>query len=119
MATVMHSTNEVTIDAAGVPIGRLASRVATVVRGKDRPDYEPYKLPKITVRISNISKMKISEAKVGSRFHYRYTKYPGGLKKDYWKNLISRPEKLFLLVLQNMLPKNTHQKQLIKNIKFV
>ena len=109
----------ITVDATRKPIGRLATEVATIVRGKTLPSFAPNRIPAVSVVIENIDKMKITEEKLTKNVFYRTSGYPGSLKKITWKKLYDKsPQTLFLKVIRNMLPHNTLRKTLLKKISF-
>jgi len=111
--------NIITVDASRKPIGRLATEVATIICGKTSPLFEPNRIPPVSVVIENINKIKVSEKKLSENAFYRTSGYPGGLKKITWKKLYDKnPQTLFLKVIQNMLPRNTLRKTLLKKISF-
>ncbi len=95
------------LDAQGRSFGRLASEIASLLQGKRRPDYAPHIDFDITVKISNIDKLKITGKKAEQKLYYRYTGYPGGLKtvtlKEYLNN---KPHMILYKAVNNMLPKN-------------
>lgn len=109
----------ITVDATKKVVGRLATEVALIVRGKTSASFAPNIVPAISVVIENIDKMKVSEKKLSENVYYRTSGYPGGLKKKTWKKLYEKsPQTLFLKVIHDMLPKNTLRKTLLKKISF-
>jgi len=111
--------NVVTLDATGRPVGRLATEVASIVRGKTSASFAPNLIPAVSVIIEHIEKMKVTEKKLSENFYYRTSGYPGGLKKKSWKKLYEKsPQALFLKVIQNMLPRNSLRTALLKKISF-
>ncbi len=117
---VQHAKEQVVnVDATRKPIGRLATEVATIIHGKTSPSFTPDRIPAISVVIENIDKINVSEKKLDENAFYRSSGYPGGLKRITWKKLYSKsPQTLFLKVIQNMLPRNTLRKTLLKKISF-
>jgi len=71
-----------TIDATGKKLGRLASEIALLLRGKDTPDFERHIAPSVRVVVENVSKMSIDARKFDNKVYTRYTGYPGGLRSD-------------------------------------
>lgn len=119
MSIKIENNKTVIIDATDQPIGRLASKVSTQLRGKLLPDYLPNKNPKIQVLIENFNKVMISKKKMESNIFYRHSGYPGGLKEITWKKLyLKDPKLLFFKVLSNMIPQNKLKKQFLKQVKF-
>lgn len=107
------------IDATGMPYGRLASTVTTLIRGKNSPSFEPNKIPNVEVLVKNLNKARISDKKLDLTSYYRTSGYPGGMKEHTWRKLFDKdPRKLFMKVLDNMLPSNRLKKQLLKKVKF-
>ena len=108
-----------TIDASNRVVGRLASEVATIIRGKTSAEYSPHVLPQVNVTILNIDKIKISEKKLDSTFYYHYSGYPGGMKSRSVRDFFEKsPKSLFLKVIDNMIPANKLKKSILKRIKF-
>jgi large subunit ribosomal protein L13 len=109
----------VRIDATHKPLGRLASEVAMIVRGKNRPSFLPHRLPAVEITISNIEKIGISEKKLDAQTYKWFTRYPGGLKSKKWRELLAKnPRGLFLNAVKRMLPANRLRAPLLKMIKF-
>ncbi len=111
-------TKTVKIDAKGQSLGRLASQVAKVLMGKDSPDYLPHKVAEVKVEIENIAELKISEKKLESETHERYSGYPGGRKVMTWKEVIEKKgyQELLRQAVKGMLPKNKLQDKMLKNL---
>lgn len=93
-----------TIDATNQILGRLATKVATILIGKHRPKYQPYLDLGDKVNVINIQKIKISGKKLDNKLYYRHTNYPGGLKAKKMNEFSM--EELFKKAVWNMLPKN-------------
>ena len=105
------------IDAAGKSLGRLASEIATLLRGKREVDYTPYLDPLITVKVSNLNKIVLTGKKVSQKIYYHYTGYPGGLKKVKYLDLIKKDHSRALrLAVLRMLHKNRLRAKLIKRL---
>mgnify|MGYP001439680055 CR=1 FL=1 len=95
------------IDAEGVPLGRLAAEVATVLMGKHRPEYTPHVDSGDFVIVTNASKVELTGRKADQRLKLRYSKYPGGLKAESYGQVRDRkPELLVQDAVRRMLPKN-------------
>ncbi|MEZ6319401.1 MAG: 50S ribosomal protein L13 [Phycisphaerales bacterium] len=106
------------VDAEGVPLGRLAVEVATVLMGKHRPEYTPHVDTGDNVIIVNADKVGMTGAKAAQKFDKRYTGYPGGLKMESYGHLRDRkPERLIELAVRRMLPKNRLGRQMLKKMK--
>jgi large subunit ribosomal protein L13 len=95
------------IDAEDVVLGRLATHVATLLRGKHKPTYAPHVDTGDFVIIVNAEKVVLTGAKRDQAFAYRHSGYPGGLrKKSFGELLDTRPDRLLEKVVKGMLPKN-------------
>lgn len=107
------------IDATNQSLGRLASRIATVLRGKHKATYEPRITPQITVEVSNINKVKFTGLKLDQKIQYHYSGYPGGMKArtlgELWEK---RPQEVIRHTVYRMLPNNRTRDVIIKNLKF-
>ena len=95
------------IDAEDVVLGRLASNVATLLRGKHKPTFAPHVDTGDFVIIVNAEKVALTGNKRTDKFAYRHSGYPGGLrKKSFGELLDTRPDRLLEKVVKGMLPKN-------------
>jgi large subunit ribosomal protein L13 len=109
-----------TIDAANRVLGRLATEVAVLLRGKNKPDFVPYKDVGDFVVIKNIEKIKITGKKLEQKIYYHHSGYPGGLKKVPMSKLFEEnPRKVFIKAVMGMLAKNKLRAKQIKKLKFV
>ncbi len=98
-------------------MGRAASEVASILRGKNRSDFAPNKSPEITLEIKNCDKLKIGEKKMEQKKYKRYSGYPSGLKHTKLGELYGKnPREVFIKAVKGMLPRNKLRKNLIKNI---
>ncbi len=105
------------IDAAGVPLGRLAAEVATVLMGKHRPEYTPHVDSGDFVIVTNASKVELTGRKADQRLKMRYSKYPGGLKAESYGQVRDRkPELLVQDAVRRMLPKNRLSRVMLKGL---
>lgn len=94
-----------TIDAADRPMGRLATEVATILRGKNKASYQPHIDGGDYVRIVNISKMKFTGQKLNQKVYHSYSGYPGGLKTKKIAEVIARdPGEVLRRAVTQMLP---------------
>ncbi|PPK69578.1 50S ribosomal protein L13 [Actinokineospora auranticolor] len=95
------------IDAEDVVLGRLATHVATLLRGKHKPTYAPHVDTGDFVVIVNAEKVVLTGNKRDQAFAYRHSGYPGGLRKQSFGELLdTRPDRLLEKVVKGMLPKN-------------
>jgi large subunit ribosomal protein L13 len=108
----------VVIDADGRALGRVASRAASVLRGKHRPDYTPHQDAGDFVVIINAAKLKLTGGKIGDKLYHRHTGYPGGIRTTTAGKLLeSRPERLVEMAVRGMLPKNRLGRRLLTKLK--
>jgi large subunit ribosomal protein L13 len=106
------------IDAEDVVLGRLATEVATLLRGKHKPTYAPHVDTGDFVIIVNAEKVALTGHKRDQKFAYRHSGYPGGLRKRSFGELLeSRPERLLEKVVKGMLPKNKLGRAQAKKLK--
>lgn len=106
------------IDAADVVLGRLASQVAQLLRGKHKPIFTRHVDTGDFVVIVNAEKIALTGTKRINKVVYRHSGYPGGLKKISYDMLLSKqPEKVLQLAVRGMLPKNRLGRQLLKKLK--
>lgn len=103
------------IDATNKVLGRLASQIAVILRGKNKPDFVPYLDKGDGVMIENIDKIKITGKKLENKIYYRHSGFPGGLKKKKMKEF--SPAELLRKAVYNMLPKNKLRKEMMKKLK--
>ncbi|GAB3005318.1 50S ribosomal protein L13 [Amycolatopsis acidiphila] len=106
------------IDAEDVVLGRLATEVATLLRGKHKPTFAPHVDTGDFVIIVNAEKVALTGNKREQKFAYRHSGYPGGLRKRSFGELLdSRPERLLEKVVKGMLPKNKLGRAQAKKLK--
>ena len=105
-------------DAEDQTLGRFASRIAQVLRGKHKPSFTPHVDCGDSVIILNASKAKFTGAKLDDKQYHRHTGYFGGVKSDKLVDLLeNNPEKLYKLATRGMLPKNKLGMQMLKKLK--
>ena len=93
------------LDADGKVLGRLATRVADILRGKDKPDFTPHLDLGDFVVITNAAKVKISGRKVDQRQYFKYSGYQGGLKMKRLRDLVDHePEEVVVRAVRGMMP---------------
>jgi large subunit ribosomal protein L13 len=106
------------IDAEDVVLGRLATQVATLLRGKHKPIYAPHMDTGDFVIVVNAGKVALTGNKRDQKFAYRHSGYPGGLRKRSFGELLdSRPDRLLEKVVKGMLPKNKLGRAQSKKLK--
>jgi large subunit ribosomal protein L13 len=105
------------VDAAGRPLGRLASEVAAILRGKHRPTFTPSMGNGDFVIVINAAKVTASGDQREKKY-WRHTQYPGGLRSiSQEKLLATRPERVVEYAIKGMLPHNAHGAVLLKRLK--
>ena len=93
-------------DATGKPLGRLASKVATILRGKHKPDFTPHVDTGDFVVVINAEKVRLTGAKLEKKFFYSHSQYPGGFRAEPYRSLMTRkPAFAIEKAVKNMLPK--------------
>lgn len=106
------------VDAEGQTVGRLASKVAKLVRGKHKPNFTPHADCGDNVIVINAAKVSFSGTKLENKEYVRYTGYPGGQRSLTAQELLKRsPERVIEKAIKGMLPKNTLGRQLFGNVK--
>ncbi len=106
------------IDAEGQVLGRLATRVATMLMGKTKPIYTQFLDTGDFVVIVNADKVRLTGSKLDSKVYYSHSGYPGGLKKMTAKQLLARhPDRLLRIAVKGMLPKNKLGRQMLRKLK--
>ena len=115
----------VVIDATDQPLGRLCSKVAMLLRGKNKPSYSPNVECGDNVIIINADKVRLTGKKFTDRIYLNFTGYPGGqreltperlMQKSFNKHIKAGKHPLFLRVMKGMLPKNRLGRKLINNL---
>jgi large subunit ribosomal protein L13 len=106
------------IDAEGQVLGRLATVVADVLRGKDKPTYTPHLDTGDFVIVTNCAKVKISGKKTDQRRYYKYSGYQGGLKVVRMRDLVdNKPEDVVYRAVKGMLPHTKLGRAQIKKLR--
>jgi len=106
------------VDATDVVLGRLASQVAILLRGKHKPVFAPHVDTGDFVIVINASKVALTGAKLTQKKAYRHSGYPGGLKAvSYAELLAKRPEEVITKAVRGMLPKNRLARQQLSKLK--
>ncbi len=106
------------VDAEDVVLGRLSTRIATVLMGKHKPTYTPHIDTGDYVVVVNCGKVKLTGKKLDTQKYYRYSGYFGGLKETTAREMLAKkPEHLVHEAVRRMLPKNKLARQQIKKLK--
>ena len=106
------------VDAEGQTLGRLASKVAKVIRGKHKPNFTPHADCGDNVIVINAEKVAFSGTKLVNKTYIRHTGYPGGQRQTTAEEMLKKhPERLIEKAVKGMLPKNTLGRRLFTNLK--
>jgi len=105
------------VDAAGLPIGRLASEIAQILRGKHKPQYAPHLDVGDHVVVINAGQIGITSKKPEQKMYHSHSGYPGGIKSESFNSLRQRkPEKIIERAVWGMLPKNRLGRAVLKKL---
>lgn len=106
------------VDAQGKTLGRLASEIASVLRGKNKPTFTPYVDAGDFVVVVNAEKVHLTGRKLDQKMYWRHTGYPGGIRGVTARKMLdSKPEQVLRIAVKGMLPKNTLGRNLLKKLK--
>jgi large subunit ribosomal protein L13 len=106
------------VDAAGVPLGRLATEIARVLRGKHKPTFAPHMDMGDYVVVVNAGAVEVTGAKATDKRYYRHSGYPGGLSERSFEEMRERhPERIIEQAVKGMLPKNRLGRAMGKKLK--
>ena len=106
------------VDAEGQVLGRMATRIADVLRGKHKPCYTPNMDTGDFVIVINAEKVVVTGKKAQQKVYQRYSGYPGGLKEIKYAEMLKRhPERIILLAVKRMIPKNKLGRKVVKKLK--
>ncbi len=123
MATYMAKKGEVAqrwwvIDASDQVVGRLAVQIATLLRGKHRPEYTPHQDTGDFVIVVNAEKVRFTGKKLQTKTYQWYTHYPGGLKTVKARDVLAtKPERILLEAVKRMVPRNKLGRQQMTKLK--
>ena len=105
------------VDAEGCTLGRLASEVASVLRGKNIPVFTPHVDTGDYVIVINAEKIKVTGKKLDQKIYYSHSDYVGGMKETTLREMMNKkPEKVIELAVKGMLPKGPLGRQMIKKL---
>lgn len=108
------------VDADGQTLGRLATQVATILRGKHKPIYTPHVDTGDYVIVINAEKVKVTGNKRNAKMYRWHTGYPGGLKeRTFEQQMEKQPEKIVYAAVKGMMPKNSLGSQMLKKLRVV
>lgn len=106
------------VDATGLPLGRLASEVARLLRGKHKPIYATHMDTGDFVVVVNAEQVAVTSNKSQSKIYYRHSGYPGGIRAETFESLRERrPEAIIERAVRGMLPKNKLGRQMARKLK--
>lgn len=123
MKTFMAKAEEVkrkwyVVDADGKPLGRLASQVASVLRGKNKPSYTPHVDTGDHVIVINAEKVVLTGNKLNDKLYRHHSGWPGGLKEIKYSQMMAKsPEKVIELAVKGMLPHNSLGRSMFTKLK--
>jgi large subunit ribosomal protein L13 len=106
------------VDAEGQTLGRLASRIAPILKGKHKPTYMPHLDAGDFVVIVNAEKVRVTGQKLDQKFYHRHSGYPGGLTSISLRDQLAKhPERVLQSAIKGMLPKNKLGRRMLKKLK--
>ncbi len=106
------------IDATNQSLGRMASRIAMLLRGKDTPGWTPNIIPDVQVVVHNLDKINFKGTKATSTIHYKHSLYPGSMKERTLEQRWAKDKKEVLrMAVRGMLPENRQRDVLLGNLK--
>jgi len=106
------------VDAEGKTLGRLASEIARILRGKHKPNYSPSVDVGDYVIVINAEKVRVTGRKLDQKIYYRHSGYPGGLKEIRLRDMLAKhPTRVIEHAVRGMLPKNRLGRRMFKKLK--
>lgn len=106
------------VDAEGKTLGRLASQIAAILRGKHKPTYTPHMDMGYNVIVVNAEKVQVTGRKFNQKKYYRHSGHPGGLKVTDFSDMIKdKPERVITIAVKGMLPHNRLGRAILKHLK--
>lgn len=110
--------NWLIVDADDQVLGRLATQLATLIRGKHKPTYTPSMDGGDFVVVVNAEKIRVTGDKANQKIYYRHSNYPGGLKKTPYKIMLQKhPERIIRMAVKGMLPRNRLSRHMLLKLK--
>lgn len=111
------SNTQTTIDASGKILGRVATQVAVILRGKHLPSFRPDVISGEKVLVKNVSKIVVTGNKIQNKKYAHFSGYAGGLRQtSYGEKLTKDPKAVFRLAVRRMLPDNRTRKKLMRRL---
>ncbi len=109
----------IVVDAAGQPLGRIATRVAYVLQGKHLAKHRSNDVPAVIVTVKNTEKVFISKKKLRQKKYYRTSGYPGAVKTELLRDAVNKsPKDVLRRTVRGMLPTNKHRDAYLQNLHF-
>lgn len=106
------------IDAQGKILGRLATSIAVILRGKNKPEYTPHVDTGDHIIVINAEKIRVTGKKMKDKIYQTYSGYPGGQKEYSLETMLkNKPEEVIMLAVRGMLPHNTLGRQMLTKLK--
>lgn len=109
--------NKIEIDATGQSVGRMAAKIALILRGKNKPDFDPSIDSGDFVSVLNAGLVKFTGRKLVQKDYYHHTMHPGGIKRTPMKKIFDKnPAEVIRRAVNGMLPKNNRRVDLMKRL---
>ncbi|MHA1601150.1 MAG: 50S ribosomal protein L13 [Alphaproteobacteria bacterium] len=107
------------VDADGVVLGRLAVRIANILRGKHKPTYTPHMDCGDNIIVVNADKVRLTGNKLAGKVYYRHTGHPGGIKETTAGRILEgkHPERVILKAVERMVPRGSLGRQQMRNLR--
>ncbi len=106
------------VDASDKVLGRLATKIASMLKGKHKPEYEPHMDVGDYIVVINAEKIRVTGNKATDKKYYHHTGYPGGIKETTFEKLLEKkPERILELAVKGMLPKKALGRQMLRKLK--
>ncbi len=106
------------IDAQGLVLGRMATQIATILRGKHKPTFTPNLICGDFVIVVNADKLVVTGNRLDQKVYYRHSQYPGGLKSNTLRQMMEKhPDRVISEAVKGMLPQNKMRDQLLTRLK--
>jgi large subunit ribosomal protein L13 len=106
------------VDAQGKTLGRLASQVAAILRGKHKPTFTPHMDMGDNVIVVNAEKIQVTGRKADQKKYYRHSGYPGGIKVTAYSDMLkNKPERVITMAVKGMIPHNRLGRKIISHLK--
>lgn len=106
------------VDAEDAILGRLSTQVASILRGKHKPEFTPNLDAGDYVIVINADKVRVSGGKDRQKMYYRHSRYPGGIKSLSFEEMLARnPERVIQLAVRGMMPKNVLGKRMLRKLR--